>query len=162
MSMNIAVKRFQHEHRLEAVGGSQIRTDRLKHLRPIHNIAYFEIKRIFVSMEGVPVNDKYVAFLNVEGFGIDNMRSVSIQHNHELGEFKMLVESSILIVSTVLNKERKLLIVGKPIQVDDIQDFDLHLFFYDTPRRSDSSLYQSGSDLNFNYYRKDFNDYTCR
>lgn len=72
-------------------------------------------------MEGFAIDDKYISFLNKRGFVMDNMRCVPIQHNHELGEVEMLMQVKVLVMSAILNEERKLLILREPFQIDVIQ-----------------------------------------
>ena len=68
-------------------------------------------------MGGCAVNDKDVPFLDKRFLGIDDMGGMTMQNDNEFGEINMVMHVHVLFVSAVLNKELKLLIPRKPIQM---------------------------------------------
>ncbi len=68
-------------------------------------------------MSGRAIDDEYVPFLDERGLRVKDMRSVSVQHDDEFGEIRMIVQVHVFVVPAVLNEERELFIGRKPIQI---------------------------------------------
>ncbi|MOA23941.1 hypothetical protein D3C78_1445950 [compost metagenome] len=84
--------------------------------------------RFLVCMQRIAIDNKNIALLNEIRLVIDEMSGVTVQDDDKLGEVIMLVQIHVFIMSAVLDKEWKLLVLRKPVQINIFQWIPAFLF----------------------------------
>lgn len=92
--------RLQDEEGLKAFRGSKIRPRMSKHFRFKHNVAYFQIVRIYKSMRSSAIDNENIAlFINkVSWF---TTCSIAMKHDNKLGEADMLMLFCIFLEASI-------------------------------------------------------------
>ena len=73
--------------------------------------------RILIGVGCIFVDDKYIPFLDRILLIIDNVGGVTAQHKNKLREVRMVVEKHVLVMMTILDIERKILLCGKVLKI---------------------------------------------